>query len=183
MVLDYINYFRSLAIAHKDLRHNPLSETGDGPVGSMHFTKVSPEQVLKALRTGIGFPCMAIELYDTQMESQVSSDIKPKTSGAFMIIDNPASQSAADEDAVFGKTERVTYDILKQIYQDVLSPGADDECAAPFEFFEFDKLSITPVSRIFGGQSGYRTVFDFELKKTLNINVPPEAGTFLIDES
>lgn len=179
MVQDYINYFRSLAIAHKDLQHNPASETGDGPVGSIHFTKTSPEQVLKALPSGIGFPVMAIELYETEMQSQAVSEIKPITHGGFMVVDTPVSASAADEDACFIKCEKIVYDILKKIYQDVCAPGVD-ECQAPFKDFDFDKLSITPVSRIFSGrQSGYRVVFGMELQNELDITEPPEAGTFL----
>lgn len=178
MVQDYINYFRSLAIFHKDLRHDPTSETGDGPIGSMHFTKISADFVLVALPKAMGFPAMTLELYVTEFESQNVADIKPKTKGSFMIIDNPASSSAEDEAAVFAKTERIVWDILKKIWQDHYGPGVN-ECETPFRFFEFNNLIITTEHKVFSGQSGYRVIFDFELQNTLNITEPPEAGTFL----
>lgn len=178
MVADYISYFRNLAISHKDLQHNPDSETGDGPIGSMHFTKISPDQVLKALRAGIGFPCMTLELYDNELQSQNVADIKQLPKGSFMIVDNPASSFSADEEAVFVKTEKIVYDILKQIWQDHYGISAD-ECNSPFKFFDYNNITITPVSKIFSGQSGYRVVFDFELQNTYDITEASEPGTFL----
>lgn len=180
MVSSYISYFRSLAIAHKDLQHNPASETGDGPVGSMHFTKISSDEVLKALRTDIGFPCMTLELYETVLQSQVVSEIRQLPRGAFMIIDNPASASSADEEAVFARTEKIVYDILKQIWKDHYGAGA--LCETPFVFFGFNNINITPVSKIFSGQSGYYVTFEFD-QKTFDVTEPPENGTFLDPES
>lgn len=178
MVSDYLNYFRQLAVSHKDLQHNPESETGDGPAGSMHFTKISALEVLSALPTAIGFPCMTLELYETETQSQIVSDIKLLTKGSFMIIDNPGSKSFLSEQICFEKTEKIILEILQKIWQDHYGSGVD-ECQAPFKFFEFDKIEITPVSKVFSGQSGYRVVFDFELQNTIDITQAPEAGTFL----
>lgn len=182
MVLDYINYFRNFAITHKDLQHNPDSETGDGPVGSMHFTKISSDQVLEALRTGIGFQCLCLELFEIETQSQMVADIKLRATGALMIVDNPESASFEAEQACFTKTEKTLFDLLKKIWQDMLGPNAD-ECHTPFEFFDFDKLSITPVSRVFSGQCGHRLVFSFIPKNSINITEPPEDGTFITPES
>jgi len=176
-VTGYINYFRKMAIDHRDLQHDPTSETGDGPAGSMHFTKISSEEVLSALNTAIGFPCLTLELYDTQSDGEsISPKLKP--SGAFMIIDNPDDASFPAQEACYEKTERIVWDILKHIWQDHFAPGVD-ECEAPFKDFDFGKLSITPVGPIFSGQYGYRVIFDFELQNTIDLTAPPEEGTFL----
>ena len=120
---------------------------------------------------------MTLELYETELQSQSVADIKPMPKGSFMIIDNPCQQPSAAEEDVFIKTERIVYDILKQIWQDHYGPQA--LCPEPFSFFDFNNLTITPVSKIFSGQSGYRVIFDFQLQNTFNITTPPEAGTFL----
>ncbi len=177
MIADYINYFRSLAVAHKDLLHNPLSEGADGPAEGSHFTTVSVDEVLSALRSGISFPCICLELYEIQTQSQVVEDIKLLPKGAFMVIDNPADNSFAEITASRVKTEAIVFDILKQIWQHHYAPGVDT-CLAPFNFFDFDKINITPVGPIFSGQYGHRVVFDFELQNTVDITEAPEAGVF-----
>jgi hypothetical protein len=181
-VSEYINYFRELAVTHKDLQHNAASETGDGPSGSMHFTKISVEQVLAALNTAIGFPCLTLELYETTSESDIPQNIKLKPKGAFMVIDNPADGSFPEEQACYERTEKICWDLLKQIWQHHYAPGVD-ECQAPFSFFDFGKIDITPVGPVFAGQHGYRVVFDFELQNTIDLSSPPDEGTFLIDRS
>lgn len=178
MIADYINYFRQLAIAHKDLQHNPLSEGADGPAEGSHFTTVSVDEVLSALRSGIGFACLCLELYEIQTQSQSVEDIKLLPKGAFMVIDNPADISFAAITACRVKTEAIAFDLLKKIWQDHYAAGVDP-CQAPFKFFDFDNITITPVGPIFSGQYGHRVVFDFELQQTVDITEAPAAGTFL----
>lgn len=177
MVRDYTDYFRQLAIRHKDLLHDPTSETGDGPIGSMHFTKTSADEVLVALRTGIGFPCLCLELYDTVIEAESIAAIQEDNTGAFMIVDNPVNKNFSSEQAVFEKTERICREILQQIWQDHYSANAG--CETPFDSFDFDKITITPVSRIFSGQSGFRVIFSFKPFNQLSLTDAPPAGTFL----
>jgi hypothetical protein len=178
MIADYINYFRSLAVAHKDLLHNPLSEGADGPAEGSHFTTVSVDEVLSALRSGIGFACLCLELYEVQTQSQQVADIKLLPKGAFMVIDNPVDTSFESITVARIKTEQIVYDFLKKIWQDHYGEGVDP-CLAPFKFFDFDNITITPVGPIFSGQYGHRVVFDFELQQTLDITEAPAAGTFL----
>lgn len=177
MVSDYINYFRNLAISHKDLQHNPDSETGDGPIGSMHFTKISGQQVLTALRTGIGFPLLCLELYETELKAESVADIKLLPQGAFMIVDNPKSSSAADNQLCYENSERILFDLLKQIWQDHYGENAN--CDTPFKSFSFNNNNIQVVTNAFSGQHGYRYIFDFELQNIYDIMAPPEPGTFL----
>lgn len=177
MTADYINYFRSLAVAHKDLLHDPLSEGADGPAGGSHFTTVSVDEVLSAFRSGIGFACLCLELYEIQTQSQSIEDIKLQPKGAFMVIDNPANTSFAEITACRVKTEAIVFDILKQIWQHHYAPGVDS-CLAPFSFFDFNNITITPVGPIFSGQYGHRVVFDFELQNTVDITEAPADGTF-----
>lgn len=177
-VSEYIDYFRELAISHKDLQHDPLSETGDGAIGSMHFTKISAEQVLSALRSAAGYPLLTLELYETESTSEQVADVKLKPRGALMVIDNPASSSFPDEEACYLKTEQIVWDILKQVWQHHYAPDVD-ACEAPFKFFDFANIAITPVGPVFGGQHGYRVIFDFELQNNIDLTEAPAEGTFL----
>lgn len=176
-VTEYIDYFRQMAVSHKDLLHDPSSETGDGPAGSMHFMKISEQEVLSALNTAVGSPFMTIELYQTDGGGE-SQNPKLKPSGAFMIMDTPADGSFPAQEACYEKTERIMFDILKKIWQDHFAPGID-ECQAPFKDFDFSKLSITPEGPAFSNQYGYRVIFEFELQNTIDLTEPPAAGAFL----
>jgi len=177
MVTEYINYFRQLAIAHKDIRHNPLSETDEAPPASKHFTRIAIEEVLKGLRSAVGFPCLCLELYQNETSAENTISIKSLPSGAFMVIDHPENDSFAAEEAVMAKTERIVYELLQQIWQDH-KPGSDI-CARPFKFFDFNKVLIEPVGPVFTGEYGYRVEFSFESQKPIDITKPPAEGTFL----
>lgn len=177
-VSGYIDYFRQLAISHNLMQHDPFSETGDGAIGSMHFTKISAEEILSALKSAAGFPLLSLELYETESGGEQVADIPLKPKGAFMIIDNPASGSFPDEEACYVKTEQIVWDILKEIWQHHYAPGVN-ECQAPFKYFDFNNFSITPVGPVFGGQHGYRVIFDFELQNNIDLTEAPAAGTFI----
>lgn len=177
MVNEYINYFRSLAISHKDIKHDPLSDTGDSPSGEKHFTRISIEEVLKSMQNTVFFPCMCLELYENETSAENAINIKFQPRGAFMIIDHPASDSFTDQQASYAKCEQIIYELLQQIYQ-AHKPGSD-ACARPFKKFDFDKIGITPVGPVFSGEYGYRVEFNFELQNQINITQPPSPGTFV----
>lgn len=174
----YIDYFRQLAVRHHLLLHDPASENGDCEDGAMHFTKISVDQVLKALRSKIGFPCLTLELYEIETESQIVYEVRPHPRGAFMVVDHPAEDTFAAEQACYETCEAIVYDILKQVWQDHYGVQSD-RCTTPFKDFSFDKLSITPVGPIFDKEHGYRVEFDFEFFSNVNFARPPADGTFL----
>ena len=179
MVSEYISYFRSLAIDHTDIAHNPLSETDAAGASEKHFTRIAIEEVIGGLRSAVGFPCLALEIYETEIHSENPISLKSITQGAFMVIDHPATDSFADEQAVYEKTERIVFELLQKIWQDHYSSAAQ-MCDRPFSFFDFDKMTITPVGPLFTGEHGYRVTFSFELQKTVDITKPPAAGVFNI---
>ena len=103
----YINYFRFLASMHTDLRHEEDSEGGDGVPGTIHFTRIGVEEVLSALQSGMGWPCLTLELYEIDAAGQTIADIKLQPKGAFMILDNPYSGSNRDQEACFSNSEKL----------------------------------------------------------------------------
>lgn len=173
----YTDYFRQLAISHKYIRHNPAGETGDAEPGSVHFTKVSVEEILNDLGSKIGWPLLALELYDIETEAETPLDIRVKPKGAFMVVTHPASNTFAAQMECYELTEKIVTDILKQIWQQHYAPGAYG-CSSPFREVDFNKIEITPVGPVFGGEYGYRVVFDFEFQQTIDLTQPPEEGTF-----
>jgi hypothetical protein len=174
----YINYFRQLAVMHKDIQHDVKSETGGGAVGSKKFTSYSIEEVVQGLRTTVGFPCLAIELYDIETEAESFSNITLRPAGAFMVLCHPENDSFAAQENCYTKAEQIVYDILKKMYNDLHGSDAD-ACDTPFNEIEFHKIAITPVGPVFGGEYGYRVTYNFEFNKTIDLTEPPEEGTFI----
>ena len=178
-VTAYINFFRQLAIAHQGILHNPNSETqSDAPVGSKHFTKVSVDEVLTGLRTSVGWPCLMLELYETDTNAEIVYDIRKRPKGAFMVLVHPADQSIAEEENCYAVAESIVYDLLKQIWQVHYGVGMYG-CTTPFKEFNFDKINITPVGPLFDREFGYRVEFDFEFQQDIDLAVAPAEGVFV----
>lgn len=177
MVNDYIDYFRQLAISHKDIRHN---ESPQARPAQKKFTRVTVDEILKGLRTAVGFPCLVLELYQTDSGGDNATAVKLQPKGAFMIVDHARSDNFNHQQEIYAKTEKILLEIIQQIYQDH-RPGTG-ACARPFKKFGFNNLYIQPVGPIFSGlEYGFRCEFEFELQNQIDITQPPAAGTFVED--
>ena len=177
-VTRYINYFRGMAVSHNLMRHNVAGENGDCEPGAVRFTKISVDQVLKALKSKIGFPCLTLELFTIETNSEIVYNVRQRPRGAFMVIDHPADESFAAEEACYTTSLEIVFDILRKIWADHYVPGVN-RCATPFKDFEFSKLEITPVGPIFNKEYGYRVEFDFDFSNVINLASPPADGVFI----
>ena len=177
-VTGYNGYFRQLAVSHRKLKHDVESETGDCEPGAQKFCIISVVNVLNSLNSKIGFPCLTLELYETETESEITYDIRQKPRGAFMVVDYPESDSTADQENFYITTERIIYQILKQIWKHHYDSDVD-RCDTPFKEFDFNKITITPVGPIFSRCYGWRVEFNFEFQNYIDLATPPEEGVFL----
>lgn len=174
----YIDYFRQLAVTHKDIQHNIASETGDASPGEKRFSTWGIDQVVTGLRTKMGDPLLLLENYEIHTSGQNMHDVKAAYSGAFTVIGRAKVNNYADEVFQFAKCERIYKDILQKIWQEMY--GADAEfCSTPFYSFQFHTLSIIPVGPLFDNSFGWRIEFSFNPKLSFNISTPPEPGTFI----
>lgn len=178
-VNNYINYFRQLAVTHKDILHDPSSETGDSGIGEKRFAKWSAEEIVSGLRTKIGNRALMIEIYETDLQASNVYDIKQLPRGAFTFFKATKEKDVNDQYDALEWTEKIMYDLMKQIWQDHY--GQDkDRCSTPFKKFVFDKSSIVAVGPLFkNNYCGWRIEFEFEFQQLFNITVAPEEGTFI----
>ncbi len=179
-VSNYIKYFRDMATRHKDIMHDPESETGNGKVGSKHFASWSSEEVIVGLRSSVSFTpaALLLELYEVVTNSESVYDIKGEYKGAFTVLSHAQTGSVTAEIEAFQLTERICYDLLSKIWQDHYGHESVRE-ETPFRYFDFTHLAITPTSKLFDNEFGYRVEFGFEFRQTRNITTPPPVGTFL----
>ncbi len=175
---NYVDYFRQLAVRHSALRHNEAAETGDAPASEMHFTKWNLNELTGALRTKLSFPAVLLELYETQTAGATIYDVKQRPKGALTVLQKVKEGSIRDEEAAYTLTEKILYDLLKQIWQDHYASSVD-RCETPFYQFDYNALHIIPTPKLFQNEMGWRVEFPFEFQHTINIKTPPETGVFL----
>jgi hypothetical protein len=176
----YINYFRTLAIMHRDIQHNPGSEVGDAPIESKRFSRWNAEEIIRGdLRTKMSFSpaALLLELYETDLQAQQLYDIKQFPKGAFTVLCKAEAQDGADEERALALAEEIVYHLLQQIWQDHYGAGTSF-CSSPFHRFWFDKLQITAVGPLYGSCFGFRCEFEFEFQQIAKIIDPPPAGIF-----
>lgn len=176
-VTGYIDYFRQLAVKHKDLKHDPLTEQGKGKAGDKRFCTFGNNEVIQGLRTALSFPALMIELYDNNLSAETVYDIRQSPKGSFMIVDHAKENDPQDEERAYAVAEGIVYDFLKKIWQDHYGPGKD-RCETPFKQFRWNG-TITPTGKLFTNEYGYYVQFDFDFQNTIDIKVAPADGTFL----
>ena len=174
-VTTYVDYFRQLAVRHKELKHDPQTEIGKGNPKDKRFTTFGNNEVIAGLRTQVSFPALYIELYDESGNGENAYDIRQKPKGSFMVLEHAENGNFVDELRAYAVTEEIVYDILKQLYQDH-APGTD-ACVRPFKNFSWN-YEKTPTGKLFENEYGWYVQFDFEFNKTVDITAPPAAGTF-----
>jgi len=174
----YQQYFRTMAVQHKFLQHDPNSETKDSDIGKKHFARWSADEVLTGLRTKLGWPALLLELYEVIYSEQNKYDIKGNYHGAFSVLDKAKSTDYTSEIAAFAKAEQIVMDILQKIWQDHYGPDAD-ACQTPFFSFDFNNLQIMPVGPLYDNNFGWRVEFKFVPQTVFDVTQPPAAGTFI----
>ena len=136
--------------------------------------------MITGLRSSISFTpsALLLELYEVVTKSESPYDIKGDFKGAFTVLAHAEPEDIASEIAAFQLTESICYDLLAKIWQDHYADNAIRE-STPFKYFDFANLIITPTSRLFDNEFGFRVEFGFEFRQTRNISTPPVAGTFI----
>lgn len=175
----YTNYFKNIAVKHKDLLHNIASEDGDVTPGEKAFTSWSVEESVSGLRTKISNRCLLLELFEELLTSEQLYEIRGNYSGAFTVIFKSPTKKFSDELDMFSKAYTVIKQILKKIWLDMYKAG-NNFCGKPFKEFDFNGLRLQPVSNILDGTYfGYRCEFTFSFSEDDDITSPLEEGTFI----
>ena len=181
-VAGYTDYFRQLAISHKDVKHDPLSETGNATVkGTRRFGRTSASEVLSALPSDAGTIFVTVELYDTNLRSDNPFDIKGLYKGAFMIVKFADTNDFTAQEQAHADCERIGYEFLQKIWVDHYGPDAEaSRSQTPFRDIEYNEADLAFVSGLFNGTwFGWRCEFGFNFNQKQKIAVVPADGTFL----
>lgn len=166
-VNSYTDYFRQKAVSDPDLQHDPASEDGDAPIGSMHFNTWSVDDIITGLNTQLGFPALLLEMYETTTHEQSKLDIRGARQGAFTILTSSITpQSQKSRIAAYSLAETIILRIIKGMWEDHFGEDAD-RCSAQFENLEFNNMQIMPVGPVADNQFGWRCEFSFEISNLI----------------
>jgi hypothetical protein len=179
-VAGYTDYFRQLAVKHKDILHDPLAETGNAKTkGTLRFGRTSASEILSALPANAGEFFVTIELYDTKLSSDNQHDIKSYYKGAFMIVKHANANAFDKQLEAHADCERIGYDFLNKIWDDHYGVNVK-RCETPFQNIDYNEGDIVFVSGLFDGQRfGWRCEFGFSFNQSKKIAVAPAAGIFV----
>ena len=173
-----MNYFRDLAMSHKDIQHTPPDAAGDNEIGECRFARWSTDEVVAGLRTRIGDRALLLEMYETDLKSDSSYDIKQLLKGAFSIVKATEKNNYDQEEAAYCFTEKIVYEILQQIWANHYGESVN-RCSTPFKKFVFDRVNIIPIGPLYqDNYFGWRVEFEFEAAKKFTISQAPAPGTF-----
>ncbi len=176
-VTPYVEYFRQLAVRHKDILHDPQTELGLGATAEQGFTTFGNNEVIQGLNTTLSKTALLLELYDVNGNSENVYDIRQNPKGAFMVVNLVEPNNFPDQMRAMALTETIVYDILKQIWQDHYGPDAD-QCERPFKQFKWN-TEITPTGKLFTNYYGWYVQFYFDFQNTIDITQAPAVGTFI----
>ncbi|MFC4261908.1 hypothetical protein ACFOWM_03395 [Ferruginibacter yonginensis] len=177
-VNNYTDYFRQMAVKHKDLRHDPASETGDAPIGSKHFGRFGSEEVITGLKSKVDWPALLVEMYEWKSKSEQAYSVVGDYAGGFSVYATANPENLNEVQEAFTFTESIMQDVLAKIWQDHYGPDKD-MCNSPFKLFDFNSLEVMPVGPVFDRQFGWRCTFSFIFNNLKKITTAPEPGTFI----
>lgn len=176
-VTAYVDYFRQLAVRHKDLLHDVQTEMGLGSTADKKFFIFGNNEVITGLNTDIGKTALLLELYDNSGSAENVYDIRQSPKGAFMVVDLALENNFPDQLRAYAFTETIMFDILKQVWQDHYGTDAD-QCQRPFKQFKWN-TEITPTGKLFTNYYGWYVQFQFDFQNTIDITQAPVDGTFI----
>ncbi len=177
-VSSYIDYFRQMAVKHKDLLHDPASEDGNGEAGTCHFSRWNAQDLVTGMRTSVGGTVLLLELYELVLKAQVVHDVKGDYTGGFTVVDEAIKNNPLDEERAYNLSETIVFDILNRIWHDHYGENSD-RCTSPFQHFVLQGIEIMPVGPVLTNAYGWRVQFLFVFRQNKRITQPLTAGTFL----
>lgn len=174
MIIQYVNYFRNIAVKHKKINHQIGAETNSYfTKDNRHFAIFEHDEVINGLRSTIADGIVLfLHLYDGKGYENQADDYRVRNTGAFIIAEkapihyqtrgNVAYNPGFDLPEVlhsYELCESIMWDIINRMIIDSRSP-----CHF-FNYLELSDFTIEPVSNLWDGRYGWYVQFQFTSKR------------------
>jgi len=156
--LDLVDYFESLAILHRGIRHTEEEK---------HFFRFELEEMLTGMKSNLNYPALILEGYDFSFVDEDSDNLQKRVSCAFMLLGKVSDKG--DFDAIhnlWDKLEEIGDEIVVKILSDKRDRRTD--CLA---YFHARSITGTPITDMNLIHYGFR--YAFELSWPVNNDVDP----------
>lgn len=164
MIEAYINYFRTLAVKNKKIRHVIAAESDNHLVpGERRFTLFNMEQVAKAVKSSMWQgPALHLHLYDWRTPGASRDDIKREFSCGFLITQKAIANNISSETDAYDVCEQIVIEILSKLRQD--SIDLVDDCNFPFRELLWDRLTVNAAGPLFDNRHGWWVELPFLMR-------------------
>lgn len=142
-LIDYTNYMRSLATAHRELKHTPEEK---------HFFRGELQEFFKQFRSDVCFPCLIVESSENEYEGMQSNAWK-KRNTSFIVAERYDQHD--DYDEIQLKMSRCEA-IAEQVMGRMLN---DDFPTCPFQGIEVESIVGQYLQNEQNRYVGYRLSF------------------------
>lgn len=158
----YRNYFRNLAIRHKEILHDPASEEEGAPATNRHFIQFNTDDVVNALSTAFGAgPCLALHDYEWNVKDNGAYAFAHEYKGSLLVIKKAIANDPVDTAAVKDLTETIMADVQAQMRVDQYNIAGSD--GSPFKDIDWNKARTIPVGPMWDNCYGWYLEFSFSM--------------------
>lgn len=163
---NYISYFRDVAVRHKDILHDVLSEGQDGIPEACRFSIFSMDEVSRNLRTQIAEGVVLhLHLYDWQVTDNEAGDTRGQYHPGFLITEKAQPNNNLSEQQVYIHTERVVWGIINKMYLEM--NNGEKDCAHFADVINFNTITVKPVGPLWDNRYGWWVEFKYSKKKAM----------------
>lgn len=146
--LNYINYFRNLAVLF-------LAHTSDNKT----FYKKGIEEFLSGLTTDGNYPAMLLERYDFKYKDNGSDRITKARTVGFTLFSHVGD--TGDYDAIDNSFDECEL-ILDRIYNKIKSDTEESACPNFLRYADMNSFDVSPVENTGDGNYGWFITFEIE---------------------
>lgn len=178
MIHDYVNYFRNIAIKHKQINHAHGAEIGSYTLKeNRHFAIFEHDEVVTGLRSQIADGIVLfLHLYDTKGYDNLADDYRATHTGAFIIAEKAPiefqTRGAIAYSSLDGPEVLQSYETCETIMWQIINRmmmDSRDPCHL-FHRIQLSDFTIDPVSNLWDGRYGWYVQFTFQTRRNDVIN-------------
>lgn len=150
---EYVNYFKTAAINHKVIAHNPPTVNS--------FYRMDIEEVLNGLRTKLSSVSLILENPEVYTEDMLSDNRRKLWRGAFLIIKQAKRNDFDDEALVLNDTMEIGEEVLSKMVNDAQKYRSNKSYTPAIGGFDPNRVRYQKIGPIFDNYYGWRFEIEF----------------------
>lgn len=155
---EYVDYFRTCAINHKVIAHNPPTVNS--------FYRMDIEEVLNGLRAKLASTSLILENPELFYDDLLSDNKRKIWRGAYLIVKQAKKNDFDDETQVLSDTLTIGEEVLSKLFNDSQKHRKNNTYTPAIGTFHPERVRIQKVGPLFDNYYGWR--FEIEFNQAAN---------------